>query len=83
MLGTYREQIDLTDFRSLVHQKSALRGVDFEGPEDFFHSRMLAYVGDTWVQWLGPLVPGLPSFDTVINSLRPQVESLVYTDDAG
>ena len=77
VLGTYREQMDLTDFRSLVHQKCALRGVAFEGPEDFFHSRMLAYVGDTWAQWLGPLVPGLPSFETVIDSLRPQVANLV------
>ena len=83
VLGTYREQMDLTDFRSLVHRKCALRGVDFEGPEDFFHSRMLAYVGDTWVQWLGPLVPGLPSFETVISGLRPQVETLVSTDDSG
>ena len=83
VLGTYREQMDLTDFRSLLDQKCALRGVAFRGPEDFFHSRMLAYVGDTWDQWLGPLVPGLPSFETVINSLRPQVEVLVSTGDAG
>ena len=82
VLGTYREQMDLTDFRSLLHQKCARRGVAFEGPEDFFHSRMLAYVGDTWAQWLGPLVPGLPPFETVIGSLRPQVEALVSTDNA-
>ena len=62
VLGTYWEQMDLTDFRSLVHQKCALRGVDFEGPEDFFQSGMLVYIGDTWGQWLGPLVPGLPPF---------------------
>ena len=83
VLGTYRRQMDLTGFRALVHQKCALRGVDFEGPEDFFHSRMLAYVGDTWAQWLGPLVSGLPPFETVINSLRPQVEALVSTEYAG
>ena len=82
VLGTYREQMDLTDFSSLVHQKCAVRGVNFEGPEDFFPSRMLGYVGDTWAQWLGPLVPGLPPFETVINGLRPQVEALVSSDDA-
>ena len=82
VLGTYREQMDLTDFHSLLHQKCALRGVDFEGPGDFLHSRMLAYVVDTWEQWLGPLVPGLPRFETVISSLRPQVEALVSPDDA-
>ena len=74
--------MDLTDFRSLVHQKCALRGVDFEGPEDFFQSEMLVYIGDTWGQWLGPLVPGLPPFETVISSLRPHVEALVSPDDA-
>ena len=79
VLGTYRDQMDLTDFSTLVHQKCVLRGVDFEGPEDFFHSRMLAYVGETWTQWLGPLVPGLPSFETVIGGLRPQVKDLLDT----
>ena len=48
----------------------------------FQRAEMLAYVGDTWAQWLGPLVPGLPPFETVINSLRPKVEALVSTDDA-
>ena len=81
VLDTYREQMDLTDFRSLVHQKCFVRDVGFEGPEDFFHSGMLTYVGDTWEQWLGPLVPGLPPFETVINGLRPQVEALVSPDD--
>ena len=82
VLGTYRDQMDLTDFRSLLQQKCALRGVAFEGSEDFFHSRMLSYVGDTWAQWLGPLVPGLPSFETVISDLRPQVEVLMSARDA-
>ena len=50
--------MDLTDFRSLLDQKCALRGVAFRGPEDFFHSRMLAYVGDTWDQWLARWCPG-------------------------
>ena len=35
------------------------------------------FVEGTWEQQLGPLVPGLPSFKTVINGLRPQVAALV------
>ena len=45
--------------------------------DDFFDVKMLSYVEKTWEQWLGPLVPGLPSFDTVINTLRPQIAALV------
>ena len=77
MLDTYRNQMDLAGFDSLLHEKCAIRGVAFTDPEDFFHEGLLAYVEETWEQWLGPLVPGLPSFDTVINGLRPSVKSLV------
>jgi len=56
-----------------------VRNITFAGPEDFFQDRMLAYVEKTWDQWLGPLVPGLPTFDTVMGELRPQVASLVAT----
>ena len=81
VLDTYRGQMDLTGFSSLLQQKCAVRGVAFAGPEDFFHARMLSYVGDTWEQWLGPLVPGLPSFEAVINALRPQVRVLVSSGE--
>ncbi len=33
---------------------------------------MLVYVERTWVKWLGPLVPGLPAFQTLIEQLRPR-----------
>ena len=39
VFGYYGDQMDLTDFSALLHQKCVLRGVDFEGPEDFFNSR--------------------------------------------
>jgi hypothetical protein len=38
---------------------------------------MLASIEKTWDQWLGPLVPGLPAFKTVIRELRPQIAALV------
>ena len=79
VLGTYGDRMDLAGFDSLLRQRCAVRGVYFTGPADFFHAQMLEYVEDTWEQWLGPLVPGLPSFDTVINGLRPQVFALIPT----
>ena len=77
VLGAYRDRMDLTDFSHLLSKKCAVRGVSFAGPGDFFDGRMLSDVRGTWEQWLGPLVPGLPSFETVLSQLRPQVEILV------
>ena len=77
VLGTYGDQMDLASFDSLLREKCAVRGVSFTGPDEFFHDRMLAFVEETWEQWLGPLVPALPSFGTVIDGLRPQVAQLV------
>ncbi len=77
VLGAYGDRIDTTDFDLLLREKCAVRGVAFTGPEDFFHDGILAYVKQTWEQWLGPLVPGLPPFDTVASQLRPQVRALL------
>ena len=77
VLGAYKDEMDLTGFNSLLHRKCAVRDVDFAGLEDFFYDPMLSYVAGTWDQSLGLLVPGLPSFETVIQELRPQMEALV------
>ncbi len=77
ILGEHREQLDLADFPDFLRQKCAIRDVTFTGPESFFPPSMLAVVEKTWDQWLGPLVPGLPSYTTVIEALRPQVAALL------
>ena len=69
--------MDLEGFDSLLREKCDVRGVSFTGPDEFFHDRMLAFVEETWEQWLGPLVPDLPTFETVISDLRPRVAQLV------
>jgi hypothetical protein len=63
--------MDLADFPSFLREKCDVRNAAFDRPEDFFQERMFAYVEKTWDQWLGPLVPGLPTFQTVIGELRP------------
>ncbi len=78
VLGTYKSQMDLTEFDSLLRKKCAVRDVGFEGTEDFFNASVLANVERTWEQSLGLLVPGLPSLEMVIEELRPQVAALVY-----
>jgi predicted nucleotidyltransferase component of viral defense system len=77
ILGACRDQMDLSDFASFLREKCAVRDVAFESSEDFFDVRMLAWVEKTWDQWLGPLVPGLPNFQTVIGELRPQVAAII------
>ncbi len=81
VLGSYREQMDLLDFTSLLREKCALRKVVFDSPDDFFEESMLAYVEKTWEHWLGSLVPDLPSFEIVIGELRPQIESLILAGE--
>ena len=73
VLSAYQNQLDLSNFRSFLHAKCTLRNVAFNGPNDFFENTMLAYIEKTWEQWLGPLVPDLPDFATVIGELRPMI----------
>lgn len=80
VLGACKNQMDLSGFADFLREKCAVRNVAFAGPNDFFQDRMLAYVEKTWEQWLGPLVPRLPTFPTVIGELRPQIAALVPTE---
>ncbi|MBL7204751.1 MAG: nucleotidyl transferase AbiEii/AbiGii toxin family protein [Desulfobacteraceae bacterium] len=79
ILGAYQNQLYLSDFSSFLHAKCTIRNVSFNGPDDFFEKIMLNYVEKTWEQWLGPLVPNLPEFGTVIGELRPQIATLLST----
>lgn len=77
ILGEYRKQLDLANFSGFLREKCAIRDVTFTGPEGFFPETMLAGVERTWTQWLGPLVPKLPPYMTVIEELRPQIITLL------
>ena len=77
ILGAYRDGLDTSGFSTFLSDKCALKDVTFSGPESFFPEAMLAAVEKTWKQWLGPLVPALPPYKTVIEELRPQIASLL------
>ena len=77
VLGTFREEMDLSNFSALLRDKCTVRSVTFRGPQDFFPQSLLAVIEKTWEQWLGPLLSELPPFKTVIGELRPQIESLI------
>jgi uncharacterized protein len=77
VFGAYKGQMNLSEFAPFLREKCALRNVTFRTADDFLRDPMLSYIEKTWEQWLGPLVPGLPPFGTVINELRPQIQSLL------
>jgi predicted nucleotidyltransferase component of viral defense system len=77
ILGTYPDHMDVRGFEPFLRAKCARKDVAFSGPESFFSDAMLANVEKTWNQWLGPLVPSLPPYATVVAELRPKVAALI------
>ena len=77
IMEAYSDELDLSGFVSFLHEKCAARGVGFHGADSFFREAMMSYVARTWEQWLGQLVPDLPSYDTVIQELRPRIDRLL------
>jgi predicted nucleotidyltransferase component of viral defense system len=70
-------ELELVGFPSLLREKCAARDVTFVDVRSFFAEEILTTVEESWDQWLGPLVPRLPSCRTVMAALRPQVGALV------
>jgi predicted nucleotidyltransferase component of viral defense system len=77
VLGAFQERLDFSGFSDFLRSKCTVRNVSFDGPDDFFQEIMLNYVEKTWQQWLGPLIPDLPDFETVIVDLQPKISLLV------
>jgi len=77
VLRAYQNQLNLSNFSSFLRTKCSIRNVSFNDHNDFFENTMLNYIEKTWEQWLGPLVPDLPDFATVIGDLRPMITLLV------
>jgi len=74
---SFGRQLTPTGFVPFLREKCAVRNVSFQSSADFFQETMLAYVEKTWNQWLGPLVPDLPSYITVIDELRPKIDDML------
>ena len=77
VLGEFGDSVDRLNFIGRLHDKCKLRNVDFEGPDDFFDSRVADDVKQGWESSLAALVPNLPAFDTVMGELQPQVAALL------
>ena len=80
ILETYQDSLDLNGFISLLTEKCQIRNVTFQVADDFFKEKMLSYVERTWDQWLGNLVPQLPTFETVTSQLHPQIVNMLKND---
>jgi len=77
IFGSYQKRLHLADFPVFLRQKCSVRKVAFTGSDAFFPKTMLAMIEESWEQGLGSLVPGLPSFKTVIGELHPQIKALL------
>ena len=77
VLRAYKDRMDFGGFGDFLRAKCTLKNVSFTGEDDFFKENMLKHVEKTWEQWLGPLVPDLPPFQTVIGELRPKTKDLL------
>jgi len=77
ILGAYQDSLDLSGFTVFLREKCQVRDVSFEVADDFFKEKMLSYVERTWDQWLGNLVPQLPTFETVTGQLRSQIDIML------
>lgn len=77
ILKVYKDQLCLQDFDSFLRQKCSTRDVNFENYNSFFYPKLLEIVEKTWEQWLGTLVPNLPSYQQVIAELKQQIEDLL------
>lgn len=77
ILKTYGSRMTLIGFAPFLREKCAVRKVSFQGSGDFFQETMLASIEKTWNQWLGPLVFDLPSYETVIGELQPQIDAIL------
>lgn len=77
ILGAYWDHLVTADFSTFLHEKCAVRDVAFTGPEAFFPEALLSIVEKSWEQWLGPLVPKLLPYKTVLDELRAHVARLL------
>jgi predicted nucleotidyltransferase component of viral defense system len=77
VLKEYESDLDLAAIPGLLTEKCAVRNVRFESSDDFFTDEIIRYVEKTWEEWLGPLVPDLPEFSTVMDWLRPSISQIV------
>lgn len=73
ILDCYSDNLKMEIIPPLFLEKCEIREVEFSGPEKFFDKTLLDYVGSTWEQWLGPLVPDLPPFKPIIDDLKQKI----------
>ncbi len=74
---TYKESLQLDDFKKNLIQKCSKKEVFFKDSNDFFQPITLNNVRKTWNQWLGPLVKDLPNVNIVIEDLQDIVRDLL------
>ena len=77
ILSAHGDFLNLSNFHEFLKEKCTHRQVVFTDTASFFPEVMLTDIEKTWDQWLGPLVPQLPSYKRVIHELLPQINKIL------
>jgi uncharacterized protein len=64
-------------FTALVSEKCRVRGVSFEGPDDFMAPELLGAAREAWAGQLLPFVPHAPPADKILLELKSLIPSLL------
>ena len=80
ILNGYSDKLKMEIIPLLFIEKCKVKDVEFSGPEIFFNKTLLEYIGNTWEQWLGPLVPDLPPFKPIINDLKQKIFNIFQNE---
>jgi len=69
-----KEDLNILKISEILDQKCRLKNVEMT--KEFFDPTYLEGVKQSWSEWLGLLVEGLPEFDTVMNNLKEELAFL-------
>jgi predicted nucleotidyltransferase component of viral defense system len=71
ILKHFKTQLDLSVFKVAFVEKCAIKGIDFEGVQQFFNQKdYLQKVQQDWETYLGDLIADLPCFELMLRELE-------------
>lgn len=70
ILSDFNHEVRKETLGQLIQRKTLLKGIIFSSPQDLFELDHIQEIKRTWDEWLGPLLPNLPTSETVLSDLK-------------